>query len=166
MALNDSTEARDAGFLVLVEGESDCWTLWYHKFPALGLPGAEMSSKLKQEYLEGIERLYVIKEPDNGGTAFVTGIERLLKTWDWSGTAYVVSLPDAKDPNDLHKQDWKAFKGAFQQALDQADILHKGPQHDEVHQVPTQHVVSAFPAVISLQALVTKQLSPSPLDGY
>ena len=48
------TEARDAGFLVLVEGESDCWTLWYHKFPALGLPGAEKSAKLKREYLEGI----------------------------------------------------------------------------------------------------------------
>ena len=44
-------EARRAGFLVLVEGESDCWTLWFHKFPALGLPGAEMTGKLKQEYL-------------------------------------------------------------------------------------------------------------------
>lgn len=155
------SEARKAGFLVLVEGESDCWTLWYHKFPALGLPGAEMSAKLKREYLEGIEQLYVIKEPDNGGTAFVTGVEHLLKTWDWSRTAYAVSLPDAKDPNDLHKRDWKAFKSAFQQALDQAEILHTAPQHDEAHQVPTQqHIVSAFPAVISLQALVTKQLSP------
>lgn len=153
-------EARRLGFLVLVEGESDCWTLWYHKLPALGLPGAEMTGKLKQEYLQGIKRLYVMKEPDNGGTAVVAGVEQLLKTWDWSGTAYVVSLPDAKDPNDLHKRDWKAFKGAFQQALDQADILYKGPQHDVTHQVPIQHVVSAFPAVISLQALVTKQLSP------
>src|SRR5260370_180288 len=32
--------ARKRGYLVLVEGESDCWTLWYHQFPALGLPGA------------------------------------------------------------------------------------------------------------------------------
>lgn len=36
-------EGRSAGYLVLVEGESDCWTLWYHQFPALGLPGAEMA---------------------------------------------------------------------------------------------------------------------------
>ena len=27
-------------FAVLVEGESDTQTLWFHKFPALGLPGA------------------------------------------------------------------------------------------------------------------------------
>ena len=31
-------EARKAEELVLVEGESDCWTLWYQGFPALGLP--------------------------------------------------------------------------------------------------------------------------------
>ena len=36
-------EARKAGFLVLVEGESDCWTLWFHNFPCLGLPGADMA---------------------------------------------------------------------------------------------------------------------------
>src|SRR5262249_54563440 len=28
-----------AGFLILVEGESDCWTLWHHGLPALGIPG-------------------------------------------------------------------------------------------------------------------------------
>ena len=37
-------EARKAGYLVLVEGESDCWTLWYQGFQALGLPGAEMAT--------------------------------------------------------------------------------------------------------------------------
>src|SRR5215217_164796 len=33
-------EARRAGFVVLVEGESDCHTLWHHEIPALGIPGA------------------------------------------------------------------------------------------------------------------------------
>jgi putative DNA primase/helicase len=41
-------EARKEGYLVLVEGESDCWTLWLHQFPALGLPGAEMVRTLKE----------------------------------------------------------------------------------------------------------------------
>ncbi|GAH15238.1 unnamed protein product, partial [marine sediment metagenome] len=27
------------GWVLLVEGESDCWTAWYHGIPALGLPG-------------------------------------------------------------------------------------------------------------------------------
>jgi hypothetical protein len=29
-------EARKAGYLIFPEGESDCWTLWFHLFPALG----------------------------------------------------------------------------------------------------------------------------------
>ena len=31
--------AREAGYVVLVEGESDCHTLWSHDVPALGIPG-------------------------------------------------------------------------------------------------------------------------------
>ena len=31
---------RDAGYVVLVEGESDCHTLWHHGIEALGTPGA------------------------------------------------------------------------------------------------------------------------------
>src|SRR6516165_5650202 len=56
-------EARKAGYVIIVEGESDCWTLWYHHFPALGLPGAEMVSTLKEDYLAGIEKLYIVREP-------------------------------------------------------------------------------------------------------
>jgi hypothetical protein len=31
-------KARKAGYVVLVEGESDCHTLWCHEIPALGVP--------------------------------------------------------------------------------------------------------------------------------
>jgi hypothetical protein len=31
---------RDEGYIVLVEGESDCLTLWLHGIPTLGLPSA------------------------------------------------------------------------------------------------------------------------------
>ena len=64
-------EARKAGYLVLVEGESDCWTLWYHHFPALGLPGVEMVRTLKEAYLAGIDTLYIVREPDAAGARFV-----------------------------------------------------------------------------------------------
>ena len=98
-------EARKAGYLVLVEGESDCWTLWYHHIPALGLPGAEMAGKLEEGMLAGIERLYVIQEPDAGGAAFVKQITRRLETRQWQGKAHIVALNGAKDPNALHQQD-------------------------------------------------------------
>ena len=102
-------EARKAGYLVLVEGESDCWTLWYHGFPALGLPGAEMARTLEESMLSGIDRLYIMQEPDAGGTAFVTQLTRKLEGWQWPGKAFVLRLEGAKDPNELHKQTGKAF---------------------------------------------------------
>jgi len=146
-------EARQAGFLVLVEGESDCWTLWYQHFPALGLPGAEMANKLQVEHLAGIERLYVVREPDAAGTRFVEDIASLLTTWGWQGTASVVSLPDAKDPNELHQRDWKGFRAAFQQALDQAQPLyHLEPVPPE----PEPAASPVFPALVTLEGLLAE----------
>ena len=58
---------RKAGYVVLVEGESDTQTLWYHKIPALGIPGASNWKEAWADYLEGIERIYAIIEPDQGG---------------------------------------------------------------------------------------------------
>ncbi|MDP8974355.1 MAG: hypothetical protein M3N45_14600 [Actinomycetota bacterium] len=58
---------RKAGYVVLVEGESDTQTLWYHKIPALGIPGASNWRAAWADLLEGIDRIYVIIEPDQGG---------------------------------------------------------------------------------------------------
>ena len=58
---------RNAGYVMLVEGESDAQTLWYHKIPALGIPGASNWKAAWADYLEGIERIYAIIEPDQGG---------------------------------------------------------------------------------------------------
>ncbi|AEG14986.1 phage/plasmid primase, P4 family [Desulfofundulus kuznetsovii DSM 6115] len=117
-------EAREAGYLVLVEGESDCWTLWYHGFPALGIPGADMTEKLKLEHVKDIPRLYVVREPDKGGDTFAAGIAKRLAGWKtWQGEAYEVRLTGAKDPNDLHKQNPDELKAKFQAALDAAEPL-------------------------------------------
>jgi putative DNA primase/helicase len=117
-------EARDAGYLVLVEGESDCWTLWHHGFPALGIPGADMTEKLKLEHVKDIPQLYVVREPDKGGDTFAAGIAKRLAGWKtWQGEVYEIRLPGAKDPNDLHKQNPGGFKAKFQAALDAAEPL-------------------------------------------
>ncbi len=146
-------EARQAGFLVLVEGESDCWTLWYHHFPALGLPGAEMASKLQMEYLTGIERLFLVREPEAAGAGFVEDIASLLTAWDWRGTASVVSLSDAKDPNELHQRDWKGFKAAFQHALDQAQPLY---HRETVPSQPESVAVPSFSGLMTLEGLLAE----------
>jgi hypothetical protein len=146
--------ARKAGYLILVEGESDCWTLWYHQFPALGLPGADMASKLEETYLAGIDKLYILREPGAAGAKFVRDIAQRLASWKWSGTASVVSLAGAKDPNDLHKRDHKQFKITFQQALDRAKPLSSYTPTD------TSPLADGKPTPFSLQELLARELPP------
>ena len=145
-------EARKAGYLIIVEGESDCWTLWYHHFPAIGLPGAEMVRTLKEAYLAGIDTLYIVREPDAAGTRFVAHLQQLHQAWRWPGKAFVVSLGDAKDPNELHKRDWKGFKAAFQQALDRAEPLGNAPIQ------PVPFTSEYIPAPFTLPELLARQL--------
>ena len=60
-------DARRAGWALLVEGESDCWTAWYHCIPCIGVPGKstwrgarghEWAAKLA-----GLQ-IYLWQEPD------------------------------------------------------------------------------------------------------
>ncbi|PLS83446.1 MAG: hypothetical protein CYG60_21995, partial [Actinobacteria bacterium] len=55
---------KEAGYVVLVEGESDAQTLWCHGIPALGVPGASNWKPEWSEHLEGLERIYAVVEPD------------------------------------------------------------------------------------------------------
>lgn len=125
------TEARKAGFVVLVEGESDSWTLWYHGFPCLGVPGASMAGKLEPDHLKDIAKVYVLREPDGGGKTFINGVARRLAEVGFSGQAFMVKLDGAKDPNELHKRNPDGFREAFQRALAQAQPLTL--ERDEGH---------------------------------
>jgi hypothetical protein len=108
---------RKAGYVVLVEGESDAQTLWYYRIPALGLPGA---TNWKAEFaakLEGIERIYVVIEPDQGG-------ETLRETLGASGIRdrlYLVDLGEHKDASGLYLSDRENFKDRFFSALKEAE---------------------------------------------
>jgi hypothetical protein len=121
-------EARKAGYLILVEGESDCWTLWSYGYPALGIPGAALSTCLDPSYFEGIDRLYVVQEPDKAGMALPGNVRSHLQKFGFTGTVFALNLKassDAKDPNDLHQVCVEAdrFKALFRQALDSAQDL-------------------------------------------
>ncbi len=62
-SLNRLAMIRKAGWVVIVEGESDCWTCWLHGIPALGAPGKGIWPVSWGEYLKGLE-VYVWQEPD------------------------------------------------------------------------------------------------------
>jgi hypothetical protein len=115
--------ARAAGSLTLVEGESDCWTLWHFGFPALGAPGATMTKTLSPDFLGGIPLVYIVQEPDAAGAQFVAETARQIRS-GWIGEVRVVRLDGVKDPNDLLKQTGPAgFAAAWQAALDAAPPL-------------------------------------------
>jgi putative DNA primase/helicase len=104
-------DVRQVGALTQVEGESDCWTLWYYGFPALGIPGANATRVLEAQHLENIRVLYVFQEPDQAGTSFIQGICQRLRELGWPGQAYVVKPPSGiTDVNDWHRLESPGFK--------------------------------------------------------
>jgi hypothetical protein len=116
-------DAQREGKLILVEGESDCWTLWYSGFPALGIPGASAAASLEEEHIQDIALVYLVMEPDRGGKNFVRGVARRLRELDYSGEQAIVRLDGAKDPSELHVRldgDVEKFRMAFQKAIEEA----------------------------------------------
>jgi hypothetical protein len=122
--------ARKEGRLFLVEGESDCWALWHHGLPALGLPGADTVNKtLQAEHLECIPTVYVHHEPDQGGETFVHNVLRRLGKLGYRGRIYELRCPGGvKDPADLHAQDGEKFQEHFEAAIKVSMPLEVGAE--------------------------------------
>ena len=56
-------EIRRSGWVLIVEGESDCHTLWHHKLPGLGVPGKGNWRSAWKDYLDGLAA-YLWEEPN------------------------------------------------------------------------------------------------------
>jgi urease gamma subunit len=115
---------REAGYVVLVEGESDCHTLWRHGVEALGVPGASNWKEEWSEHLAGIEKVYAVIEPDEGGQALK---ERLISTPVLRDRLRLVELGEAEDASALYLADSDRFmdhlRAAFARAKPWADEL-------------------------------------------
>lgn len=105
---------RGENYVVLVEGESDCHTLWFRNIPALGIPGAaNWRDDRDAQHLDGIETIYVVVEPDRGGKAVL----------EWLGKSSIVDrvrlvfLDEYKDPSGLHLDDPALFMERWNEAL-------------------------------------------------
>jgi hypothetical protein len=68
--LHKLEEAHDAGYVLLVEGESDCHTAWYRGLHAVGVPGVDNWRDDWAEHLTGISKIFVMVEPDEAGKKF------------------------------------------------------------------------------------------------
>jgi hypothetical protein len=111
--LNHIGDARAAGYVVVVEGESDVHTLRHHGIPALGLPGAANWREERDcKCLDGIDTIYIVIEPDSGGRA----VRKWLAQSAIRSRAKLLELP-AKDPSAMHISDPAGFEQAWQAAL-------------------------------------------------
>jgi hypothetical protein len=109
-------DARNAGHVALVEGESDCHTLWFHDIPALGVPGAaNWREDRDARHLEGIETVYLVVEPDRGGDV----VREWLARSSIRHRVKLVKLP-TKDPSALHLEGSEEFLKRWQAACDNA----------------------------------------------
>jgi hypothetical protein len=116
--LNRLIDARKAGFAVLVEGESDCHTLWLHGFSAIGLPGNTNWNELRDApLLAEIPTIYVVIEPDKGGETVI----KWLRNSSIAPRAKLVRIKGAKDASALYLADPDGFAAAFQRTLDDAE---------------------------------------------
>ncbi|RME86528.1 MAG: hypothetical protein D6785_03145 [Planctomycetota bacterium] len=90
--------------LWIVEGESDCHTLWYLGIPAIGIPGVTTWKKEYARLTDGFKKVYVIQEPQEGEKL----VEQIKK--DCKEKVIAVRLAE-KDPSGLWKRnpDKEAF---------------------------------------------------------
>jgi hypothetical protein len=65
--LHKLEEAEKAGYVLLVEGESDCHVAWYRGLPAVGVPGVDNWRDAWALHLDDIPKIFVVVEPDEAG---------------------------------------------------------------------------------------------------
>lgn len=105
--------------VTIVEGESDCHTLWHHGIPALGLPGAATwREKRDAPHFDDVDQIYVVVEPDQGGEA----VKKWLGKSSIAGRSSIVTLDKFKDASELHQAhpDHEEFMRFWTEAIEKS----------------------------------------------
>lgn len=106
--------------IVLVEGESDCWSLWLEGFAALGIPGV---NTWKSEYaaLVGDRPVFVWQESDDAGPRFAKAV-----TADLPEARVILAPSGSKDPAALRHADRTGFRAG----MDALMAMARSPRQD------------------------------------
>lgn len=115
-------EAQRAGYVLMVEGETDTVTLWHHRLPAVGVPGASTWKDSWAGKLSKIKTIYLVVEPDMGG-------ERLFQDLSDSSLRDRLRIirmpPETKDMNALHLSDPASFRARVETLMKDALDLYE-----------------------------------------
>jgi hypothetical protein len=110
-------QARSAGYVTLVEGESDAQTLWFHGEHALGIPGAANWKEEWAKHLDGISVIHAVVEPDQGGQAVLGW---LGKSSLRNRVHLIMCKEGAKDPSAMYLADPDTFAQRWRQLMEGA----------------------------------------------
>ena len=110
--------AITAGRLVIVEGESDCHTLWHHGIPTVGVPGAQQVNVVMPDLVELAEQnpdveVLIVQESDLAGRAFVRSFQQTA----FADRIKVLTLGEFKDPSDMHCDHPGRFKKRWEETV-------------------------------------------------
>jgi hypothetical protein len=107
-------QVRKSGHAAIVEGESDCHAAWYRGVPAIGLPGAaNWREDRDARHFDGIDKIYVVLEPDSGGQAVLKWLSgSVIKD-----RVHLVRLDGHKDLAAPHVAAGDGFDQAWQKAI-------------------------------------------------
>lgn len=108
---------REGHHLIVVEGESDCHTLWFHGFAALGVPGAGAWRREWRNYLTLHEHIYLYDEGNLASRRLANKIAA-----DYPGVRRL-KVGHHKDPSDLHIAEPDDFDRLMCRAMKQAPII-------------------------------------------
>jgi len=126
-------QALDAQpWLLVAEGESDCWTAWAHGLAAVGLPGSGSVESLDGSHVVGAERVYMVAEPDNPRTypdgvhRYVAKVATRLRTIGHQGEIRVLCPPPGLDDiNAVYQHDPSDFVARL------TALLRVAPRYEE-----------------------------------
>jgi len=104
--------------LLIVEGESDCWTAWSHGFAALGIPGGDSWDALNAAHLGSAVTVCIVVESEAdphtypyGIGIYVANVRSAVRAVGFTGRIVTLRLPDGlNDINELYQAAPEAFE--------------------------------------------------------
>ena len=131
--------AIDPDSLIIVEGESDCWSAWLHGVAALGIPGPTQFDKLELKHVAPFRAVYLSREPApadsrtyaNGVESYLRNLQARLKEIGYAGEVFELTMPDGLfDLSELHQYDPEKFLPRLAQAKQAARPLTVSPANE------------------------------------
>lgn len=123
--------------VLISEGESDTYTLWLHRRPALGVPGATMAHVIAYDDVSWAQRAIIVREPGDAGAQFIALVAKRLRDVGFAGDIFEISLEPHKDISELHIAvggDLECFSQALDASIARAVVVEVSPDNGAVCQ--------------------------------